>query len=113
MVQYLQEFQQKPMAVPGNYYWTMESVAAIKALESMAAATKAKTRKDLIQELSEAKALLFAARETEPLMRNALRWVITQVEDSDERNVTELANLVSSSSQSFQSLQASEKSRTA
>ncbi len=86
------------------------AIAAIKALESLATATKAKTRKDFIQELSEAKALLFAARETEPLMRNAVRWVITQVEDSDERNVTELANLVSSSSQSFQkSLQGSKE----
>jgi ribose 1,5-bisphosphate isomerase len=86
------------------------AIAAIKALESLAAATKAKTRKDFIQELSEAKALLFAARETEPLMRNAIRWVLTQVEDSDERNVTELANLVSASSQNFQkSLQESKE----
>jgi len=86
------------------------AIAAIKAIESLATATKAKTRKDFIQELSEAKALLFAARETEPLMRNAVRWVITQVEDSDERKVTEIANLVSSSSQSFQkSLQESKE----
>ena len=86
------------------------AIAAIKALESLATATKAKARKDFIQELYEAKALLFAARETEPLMRNSVRWIITQVEDSDERNVTELASLVSSSSQSFQkSLQESKE----
>ena len=89
------------------------AIAAIKALESLAAATKAKTRKDLIEELSEAKALLFASRETEPLMRNAVKWVITQVEDSDERNVTELSNLVSSSSQNFQKSLEESKERIA
>ena len=78
------------------------AIAAIKALESLAKETKAKTRETFMKELSEAKTLLFAARETEPLMRNAVRWVMSQVEDSDERNVCELANLVSSSSQNFQ-----------
>jgi len=89
------------------------AIAAIKALESLAAATKAKTRKDLIEELSEAKALLFASRETEPLMRNAVKWVITQVEDSDERNVAELSNLVSSNSQNFQKSLEESKERIA
>lgn len=86
------------------------AIAAIKALESLAKETKAKTRETFMKELSEAKTLLFAARETEPLMRNAVRWVMSQVEDSDERNVCELANLVSSSSQNFQkNLEASKK----
>ncbi len=89
------------------------AIAAIKALESLAAATKAKTRKDFIEELSEAKATLFASRETEPLMRNAVRWVTTQVEDSDERNVTELVNLVSSSSQNFKKSLQDSKERIA
>src|SRR3990170_4936245 len=89
------------------------AIAAIKALESLAAATKAKIRKDLIEELSEAKALLFASRETEPLMRNAVKWVITQVEDSDERNVAELSNLVSSNSQNFQKSLEESKERIA
>jgi ribose 1,5-bisphosphate isomerase len=86
------------------------AIAAINALESLAKETKAKTRETFMKELSEAKTLLFAARETEPLMRNAVRWVISQVEDSDERNVCELASLVSSSSQNFQkNLEASKK----
>ena len=86
------------------------AIAAIKALESLAKETKAKTRETFMKELSEAKTLLFAARETEPLMRNAVRWVMSQVEDSDERNVAALANLVSSSSQNFQkNLEASKK----
>ncbi len=89
------------------------AVAAIKALEALSAETKAKTRRDFIEELSEAKAALFAARETEPLMRNAVRWVTSQVEDSDERNVTELANLVASSSRNFQKNLEASKERIA
>lgn len=86
------------------------AIAAVKALYSLAEKTKAKTRKDLIFELSEARVLLFSSRETEPLMRNAINWIITQVKDSDERNVAELANLVCLSSQKFQkNLQASKE----
>jgi ribose 1,5-bisphosphate isomerase len=78
------------------------AIAAIKALEAFAKNTKIVKRKDFISEIVEAKDLLFASRETEPLMRNALRWVISQVEDCDERNVTELSNLVCLCSQNFQ-----------
>ncbi len=89
------------------------AIAAIQALETLAENTKAKTRKDFIGELCKARTLLFAARETEPLMRNALRWVIMQVEDSDERNPTELRNLVSFSSQNFLKSLAASKERIA
>jgi ribose 1,5-bisphosphate isomerase len=89
------------------------SIAAIKALQTMAETTKAATRKDFIAQLCEGRTLLFAARETEPLMRNAVRWLITQVEDSDERRVTELANLVSASSDKFQKSLAASKDRMA
>ena len=89
------------------------AVAAIKALQSLAKTTKAKTRKSLLAELCEARTLLFNARETEPLMRNAVRWVINQVEDSDERNVTELADLIYASSEKFQKNLAASKERIA
>ncbi len=89
------------------------AIAAIKALESLAIETKSSTRKDFISELAEAKRLLFSTRETEPLMRNAVRWIISQVEDSDERNVTELRNLVALSSQNFQKCLSSSKERIA
>jgi ribose 1,5-bisphosphate isomerase len=89
------------------------AIAAIEALQTQAETTKAKTRKNFIQELCEAQTLLFASRETEPLMRNAVRWIITQVEDSDERNVTELANLVCVSSQNFRKSLAASKERIA
>lgn len=89
------------------------AIAAVKALEAMAKNTKISKRKDFLSELTEAQDLLFATRETEPLMRNALRWVISQVEDSDERNVTELSNLVCLCSQSFQGELEASKERIA
>jgi ribose 1,5-bisphosphate isomerase len=89
------------------------AIAAINSYQTIAETTKAATRKDFLSELCEARALLFAARETEPLMRNAVRWIITQVEDSDERKVVELSNLVSSSAQKFQKSLAASKERIA
>jgi ribose 1,5-bisphosphate isomerase len=89
------------------------AIAAIKALQSLAETSKAATRKEFIAQLSEARKLLFNARETEPLMRNAVRWVISQVEDSDERNPTELANLVTVTSQNFQKNLAASRERIA
>jgi ribose 1,5-bisphosphate isomerase len=46
-------------------------------------------------------------------MRNGLRWIITQVEDSDERNPAELASLVSVSSEKFQRSLAGSRERIA
>ncbi len=89
------------------------AIAAIKALQALAEVTKAVTRKEFISELCDARELLFASRETEPLMRNAVRWIITQVEDSDERKVVELAHLVSKSSENFQKNLAASKERIA
>ncbi len=89
------------------------AIAAIKSLQALAENTKADTRKKFIEELAEARTLLFAARETEPLMRNAVRWIITKVEDSDERNVIELSHLVCLSSESFQKSLAASKERIA
>jgi len=89
------------------------AIAAIKALETLAEQTKMQTRRDFLGELLEAQTLLIASRETEPLMRNAVHWVITRVEDSDERHVTELANCVVSSSRNFQKCLAESKERIA
>lgn len=79
------------------------AIAAVKALETLAQGTRAKTRENFVKELNEAKTVLFASRETEPLMRNAVKWIINRVEDCDERGVAALASLVSSSSKNFQS----------
>jgi ribose 1,5-bisphosphate isomerase len=89
------------------------AITAVKALQTQAETTKAQTRKDFLTELCEARDLLFAARETEPLMRNAVRWVITQVEDDDERHVPALARVVCVSSGKFQNSLAASKERIA
>lgn len=77
------------------------AIAAIKALEGLAEETRAELRKEFMEELSEARAILFASRATEPLMRNAVRWIISQVENSDKETVEALAEVVSSSSSQF------------
>jgi len=77
------------------------AIAAIKAIETLAKETKAKNKKEFLKELSGAKEILFVSRETEPLMRNAVRWIISQVERSGKERVKELAEIVSSASQQF------------
>jgi ribose 1,5-bisphosphate isomerase len=67
----------------------------------LAEETTAKTRIEFVKELSEARATLFASRATEPLMRNAVRWIISQVENSGKEKVDALAKVVSSSSSQF------------
>jgi len=77
------------------------AIAAIKSVEALAEETAAKTRKDFMEELNEARNILFASRSTEPLMRNALRWIISQVENSGKEKVGALAEVVVSSSKRF------------
>ncbi|UCD26674.1 MAG: S-methyl-5-thioribose-1-phosphate isomerase [Candidatus Bathyarchaeota archaeon] len=77
------------------------AIASIEAIETLAKETKARNRKNLLKQLSEAKDILFASRETEPLMRNAVRWVISRVERSSKEKVGELTEIVSSASQLF------------
>ena len=77
------------------------AIAAIKAVEALAEQTKAKSRKQFLTELSEAKKILFASRETEPLMRNAIRYIMSQVEENNEKKMKKLAELVSSASRKF------------
>ena len=77
------------------------AIAAIKAIEEVAKESKAKRKGEFLRELSRAKDILFASRETEPFMRNAIRYVIHAVEKSDEEKVKELVDLVSLVSKQF------------
>jgi ribose 1,5-bisphosphate isomerase len=60
-----------------------------------------RNRKQFLLELSEARQILFESRETEPLMRNALRWITHQVETSKETRVKELSKTVQQCSRQF------------
>lgn len=89
------------------------AIAAIKALQTLAEQTNAKNKVTFLTELKEAQSTLFASRETEPLMRNAVRWIITQAQDCDIDKVDVLSGMVSSNVSLFlQNLEAS-RERTA
>ena len=77
------------------------AVAAIKAIETIAKETKVKNKKEFLKELSEAKEILFSSRETEPLMRNAVRLIMSQVEKNVHEKVEELTEIVTSASEQF------------
>ena len=77
------------------------AIAAIKAIETLSKETRTKTKNEFLAELSGARKILFASRETEPLMRNAVRYIISQVEKSRERKVKPLTSIVSVASQQF------------
>lgn len=77
------------------------AITAVRAIETLAKEMKVKNKKDFLKGLSNAKDILFSSRETEPLMRNAIRWIIIQVEKSDITNTKDLVSLVSLASQKF------------
>jgi ribose 1,5-bisphosphate isomerase len=77
------------------------AITAIKAIEAGAIESKAKGKKAFLNELSDAKEVLFASRETEPLMRNAIRYIIYAVEKSEQESVRELVDVVSQVSSQF------------
>lgn len=77
------------------------AIAAIEAIEQLATQSETRNRKEFLQELTEARQVLFASRETEPLMRNALRWIIHRVETSKETKAKELSKTVQQSSRQF------------
>jgi ribose 1,5-bisphosphate isomerase len=71
------------------------AIAAIHAVEKAARESKAKQKDSFLKELVEAKGVLFSSRETEPLMRNAIRYIVHAVVSSDKKSVNELATEVS------------------
>jgi ribose 1,5-bisphosphate isomerase len=77
------------------------AIAAITAMETLANQTRAVSKKEFLKELAKAKETLFVSRETEPLMRNAVRLIIDQVEKSKEKNVKKLSETVSKAAQQF------------
>jgi len=84
------------------------ALAAIKSLQALAAQTKAQSKATFLKELKEAQELLFASRETEPLMRNAVRWVVNQTIECNSEKVSDLAEIVDSNVRLFiQTLEAS------
>jgi ribose 1,5-bisphosphate isomerase len=84
------------------------AIAAIKAIQTQAEQTKAKNKTQFLDELKEAQTIFSASRETEPLMRNAIRWIITQAQTANTEKVDALSqNVISNASQFLKDLEAS------
>ena len=77
------------------------AIAAVKSVDVWASETKAKTRQDFVNEFFEARNTLVTSRATEPLMRNAMKWIQTKVEESKHTKVKDLSKVVSSSACEF------------
>lgn len=89
------------------------AIAAIQALRTLAEQTKSKNKKTFLAELKETQTILFTARETEPLMRNAIRYLIIQVQNQETEKVNELSQmLITKASHFLKDLDAS-RERTA
>jgi ribose 1,5-bisphosphate isomerase len=89
------------------------AIVALKALEALASKARTRKRKEFLTELLQAKATLFASRPTEPLMRNAIRWVLRGVEESCKKEVPEIARIVRIRSKDFLKILEALRERTA
>jgi ribose 1,5-bisphosphate isomerase len=77
------------------------AIAAVKAIQTQAYQTKTKNKIQFLNELKEAQTILKASRETEPLMRNAIHWIITQAKAAETEKVEELSQNVTASANNF------------
>jgi ribose 1,5-bisphosphate isomerase len=77
------------------------AITAIKAIEELTTKSKAQNKAQFMDQLSKARNILFSSRETEPLMRNAVRHIIHEAGKSKERNPKELTDLVRRVSSKF------------
>jgi ribose 1,5-bisphosphate isomerase len=70
------------------------AIAAVQAMQTLAKQTKAKTKTQFLAELKEAEKILSATRETEPLMRNAMHYLITQAQNAEPEKVAKVSQAV-------------------
>jgi ribose 1,5-bisphosphate isomerase len=86
------------------------AIAAVKAIQTQAQQTKAKNKIQFLCELKEAQTIFVASRETEPLMRNAIRWIITESQAAKTEKVASLSqNVVENANQFLKDLEDSKE----
>ena len=86
------------------------AIAAVKAIQTQTEQTTAKNKIQFLCELKEAQTIFVASRETEPLMRNAIRWIITQAQaDKTEKVETLSQNVVANANQFLKDLEDSKE----
>jgi ribose 1,5-bisphosphate isomerase len=77
------------------------AIAAVKAIQNQAKQTKAKNKAQFLKELQDAQDTLSKSRETEPLMRNAMHWIIRQTQAANIEGIPQLTKLVVSVANQF------------
>jgi ribose 1,5-bisphosphate isomerase len=77
------------------------AIAAVKAIQNQAKQTKAKNKAQFLKELQDAQDTLSKSRETEPLMRNAMHWIIRQTQAANIEGIPQLTKLVVSAANQF------------
>ena len=70
------------------------ALAAVEALVEEMKSSKAPNRETAIAEIEEARRILFSSRETEPFMRNAIRFIEWGVRQAQWTSIQELHELV-------------------
>ncbi len=88
------------------------AIAAVKAIQTQAQQSKTQTKTAFLAELTDAQATFFAARETEPLMRNAIRCLIKQAQTAPS-DIDALRGVVISVADDFLSDLAASRETTA
>jgi len=73
---------------------TNVALTAVRALVEQMKVSRALDRAYAFAEIAEAKTILFESRETEPFMRNAIRYIEWRVEKADWQKVGELRELI-------------------
>lgn len=86
------------------------AIAAVKAIQTQAEQTTMKTKIQFLKELKEAQTIFIASRETEPLMRNAIRWIITQAQSTKIEKIETLSkNVIANANQFLEDLEKSKE----
>ncbi len=80
---------------------TNVALTAIRALVEQMRESRAESREEALAEIEEARDILFGARETEPFMRNALRYIEWRVRAARWGSVEELNRLMEEVAEEF------------
>ncbi len=91
---------------------TNVGLTAIHALAEHIKLLETPDRASVLSEIREAKNILFGSRETEPFMRNAIRYLERRVIEADWHNVEELKGLIENVLEDFTEIFEKARSRT-
>lgn len=77
------------------------AIAAVKVIQTLVKQTETNDKNQFFRELEETQKTLSASRETEPLMRNALRCIISKAQDKKTEELDALKQRVISAAEKF------------